>query len=218
MDTTALLDRLLAQRAAAPGPGACLGVVVGIVTNNRDPEGLHRVKLRFPWLADDDESHWARVASPMSGGGRGLYLLPEVDDEVLVAFAHGSVEFPFVLGALWNGRDAPPENNADGRNDRRSLTSRSGHVLRMTDTQGQETIELVDASGNNRLVIETASNRIRIEAQGDIELASATGKVKISGVGIELDSMADVKVQAQTTVDVQATAQASVQGALVKVN
>ena len=80
--------------SAEGGRTRFFGVVVGIVTNNQDDEKMHRVKVRFPWLADgeDDESHWARVATPMSGNGRGGYFLPEVDDEVLVAFEHGSVD------------------------------------------------------------------------------------------------------------------------------
>ena len=216
MNAANLLDGLLAASGAAQG--RFHGVVVGIVTNNRDPDAMHRVKVRFPWLSADDESHWARVASPMAGKGRGLYVLPEVDDEVLVAFEHGSVNHPYVLGALWNGKDAPPEDNNDGKNNHRSLTSRSGHVLRLNDSDGQETVELIDKSGNNRIVIDTSARKIRIEADGDIEITSSTGKVKISGMGIELSSQLDVKVQAQTTVDVDANAQVSIQGALVKVN
>jgi uncharacterized protein involved in type VI secretion and phage assembly len=215
MNASHLLDGLAAAASATQG---FLGVVIGVVTNNRDPDKMHRVKVRYPWLSEDDESHWARVATPMAGGGRGLYLLPEVDDEVLVAFEHGSANHPYVIGSLWNGRDAPPEDNGDGRNDHRSWRSRSGHVLRFDDSDGQESIELVDKSGNNRLVIDTSANKIRIEAQGDIEIASSGGKVRISGVGIELDSQAGVSLQAQTTIDVSANAQTSIQGALVKIN
>ena len=154
----------------------------------------------------------------MAGKGRGLYLLPEVDDEVLVAFEHGDVDYPFVIGTLWNGSDAPPANNGDGRNNHRALFSRSGHVLRMDDSSGQERIEIIDKSGDNRIVIDTSARKIRIEAQGDIEISSATGKVKIDAIGIELSSKTDVKVQAQTTIDINANAQASVQAALVKIN
>ena len=69
--------------------GRITGVVLGIVTNNNDPDKLGRVKVRFPWLSGSTESHWARVATPMAGNGRGLYFLPEVDDEVLVLFERG---------------------------------------------------------------------------------------------------------------------------------
>lgn len=202
-----LLRNLLAPRGDA---GEYYGVVVGVVTNNRDPEGMHRVRVRFPWLNDADESNWARVAGAMAGGGRGAYFLPEVGDEVLVAFEHGCADFPYVLGALWNGRDRPPEDNGDGENNFRSLKSRSGHVIRFGDRAGEETIEIVDKTGNNRIVLSAADNRIVIEAQGDIELASRTGKLKMSAVGIELDSQAGVKVSANATVVVR--------GALIDLN
>jgi uncharacterized protein involved in type VI secretion and phage assembly len=202
-----LLRGLLAQ---AGEDGRYYGVVVGIVTNNRDPDRMYRVKVRFPWLNLDDESNWARVAGPMAGNGRGAYFLPEVDDEVLVAFEHGSVEHPYVIGALWNGRDQPPENNDDGENNYRSLKSRSGHVIRLCDRAGQETIEIVDKTGHNRMVFNAADNSILIEAQGNIELKSQTGKLSISAVGIELKSTAGV--------DVSANANVAIKGALVNLN
>ena len=118
---------LSVRRSVLPRPrGGCIGVTIGIVTNNHDPEGLGRVKLKLPWLSEDIETHWARVATPMAGNGRGLYVLPDVDDEVLVAFEHGMVEFPYVLGSLWNGKDTPPETNEDGKNNRRTPTLSAG--------------------------------------------------------------------------------------------
>lgn len=216
MNAANLIEGLISASAASDG--RFHGVVIGVVTDNRDPDGMHRVKLHFPWLNADEESHWARVVSPMAGKSRGLYALPEVDDEVLVAFEHGSVDHPYVIGALWNGKDTPPENNDNGSNDHRSFTSRSGHVVRLNDASGQETVEIIDKSGSNRIVIDTSARKIRIEADGDIEITSSTGKVKISGLSIELTSQTDVKVQAQTTVDITANAQASIQAALVKIN
>jgi uncharacterized protein involved in type VI secretion and phage assembly len=195
-----LLRALLAQPAA---DGRYYGVVVGVVTNNRDPDHMHRVKLCFPWLNQEDESNWARVASPMAGDGRGAYFLPEVDDEVLVAFEHGSVEFPYVIGSLWNGRDKPHENNDDGQNNNRCLKSRSGHVIRLCDRAGQETIEIIDKTGNNKMVFKSTDNSITIEAQGDIELTSQTGKLTISAVGIELKSVAGVDITANANVNVK---------------
>ena len=215
-----MMDDELMRSLLAPrdGDGRFFGVVTGVVTNNRDPDGLHRVKLRLAWLNLDDESHWARVVAPMAGGGRGAYFLPEVDDEVLVAFEHGSLEHPFVIGALWNGKDKAHESNGDGKNDNRSIKSRSGHLIRLCDSDGDERIEIIDKSGQNRIVIHSQDNRISIEAQGDIAIKSATGKVKIDAVGVEINSSTDVKIQAQTTLDANASAQVSIQGALVKIN
>lgn len=211
-------DLIRSLLAPSDEPGRLHGVMVGIVTNNRDPDGLHRVKVRFPWLSQGDESHWARVATPMAGNARGCYFLPEVDDEVLVAFEHGSVEHAFVIGSLWNGQDKSTEDNQSGTNDNRSITSRSGHVIRFGDRAGGESIEIVDKTGSNRIVITSSSNKIAIEAQGDIEITSSTGKLKMSAIGVEIQSQADVKIQAQTTIDVSANAQVSVKGALVKLN
>lgn len=211
-------DLLRDLLAPADEHGCCYGVVVAVVTNNQDPDGMHRVKLRFPWLNLADESHWARVVAPMAGNGRGAYFLPEVDDEVLVAFEQGSVEHPYVVGALWNGKDKPPENNSDGRNDNRSITSRSGHVVRLCDSDGDERVEIIDKTGSNRIVIHSADNRISIEAEGDIAIKSSTGKVTIEAIGVEITSQADVKIQAQTTIDASANAQVNIKGALVNIN
>ncbi|HXZ10720.1 MAG TPA: phage baseplate assembly protein V, partial [Paraburkholderia sp.] len=204
--------------ARTDADGRYYGVVVGVVTSNRDPEGMHRVKVRFPWLNQDDESNWARVATVMAGNGRGAYFLPEVDDEVLVAFEHGSVEQPFVIGALWNGKDVAHESNADGNNDNRSIKSRSGHVVRLCDRAGEESIEIIDKTGNNRIVIHASDNSISIEAQGDISLRSQTGKLTIEAVGVDIVSQAGVQVKAAQTVDVTAAAQMSLKAALINLN
>jgi uncharacterized protein involved in type VI secretion and phage assembly len=205
--------------AATSGDGRYFGVVCGVVTNNQDPDGMHRVKVRLPWLTLDHESHWARVVAPMAGADRGAYFLPEVDDEVLLAFEHGCLEHPFVVGSLWNGKDKPHENNSDGKNDNRSIRSRSGHLLRLCDSQGDARVEIIDSTGNNRIVIRSQDNSISIEAQGDISIKSAAGKVTIeAATGIELNSKAGINITAQSTLDAKASGQVSVQGTLVKLN
>ena len=193
------------------------GVVVAVVTNNQDPENLHRVKVKFPWLDGSTESHWARVATPMAGNNRGLYFLPEVDDEVLVAFEHGSIDFPFVIGSLWNGKDKAPESNSDHQNNNRTLRSRSGHVIRFVDKSGSESIEIIDKNGN-KVVIDSKANTITIASQSDISIKSSTGKVKVEGVGIELKSQTDVKIQASTNIDAQASAIMTLKGSMIKIN
>ena len=194
------------------------GVVVGVVTNNQDPENMHRVKVRFPWLSNDVESNWARVAAPMAGKDRGTYFLPEVDDEVLVAFEHGQVDHPFVVGCLWNGKDDAPESNADGENNHRTIKSRSGHILRLNDKSGNETIEIIDKSGNNKIVIDTANNSITIEANSDITIKSATGKLTMEANGIEMKSQMGVSVEAAQNIDVKASAVVTVKGAMIRLN
>jgi uncharacterized protein involved in type VI secretion and phage assembly len=194
------------------------GVVTGVVTNNQDPEGLGRVKVRLPALSDQDESWWARVAAPMAGKERGTYFLPEVDDEVLVAFENGDVHFPYILGALWSSNAKPPEANDDGNNNKRTIKSRAGHIIRLDDTDGQEKIEIVDKSGKNSIVISTSDNTITINADADITIKSSSGKLALSANGVEITSQAGVKIQASQNMDLQASGQMNVKGSIVNIN
>ena len=210
---------ILRELLTPPEQERCFyGVVVGIVTNNQDPDGMGRVKVNFPWLSDKDESAWARVVAPMAGKNRGVYFLPEVGDEVLVAFQHGDMGFPYILGALWNGQDQPPESNQDGKNNKRTLKSRSGHLIRLDDTDGAEKIEIIDKSEKNAITIDTQTNTITIYADGDIAIKSSQGKVQIEGKGIVLKSDAEIKIEASQTLDLKAQTQLTIKGASVNIN
>ena len=107
--------------------GYLKGVAIAVVTQNKDDEGQCRVKVRYPWHDQPSESYWARLAMPMAGKERGWVLIPEVGDEVVVAFEREDMRFPYVLGALWNGKAKPPLANDDGKNDKRILKSRKKH-------------------------------------------------------------------------------------------
>ena len=205
------------QSDDGPTADRVAGVVIGLVTNNRDEGGLGRVKVKFPWLSDQHESQWARIASPMAGNDRGLYFLPEVDDEVLVAFEHGDMRFPYVIGALWNGKDKPPANNEDGKNNVRVIRSRSGHEIRFGDEDGRETIAIVDSSGRNRIVVDTANNAITITSAGDLTL-SAQGTIALQAKQVAIQSSAGTSVQAASTIDVNAGATTTIKGATVNIN
>lgn len=213
-----LLGALLDMQDRRAANASLFGLVVGVVTNNQDPDNLGRVKVRFPWLSESEESHWARLAVPMGGKERGTYFLPEVDDEVMVGFEHGDLRFPFVLGALWNGKDVPPATNGDGKNNLRLIKSRSGHVIKLNDEDGKETIEIVDKSGKNSIVIDTAKNTLTITTDKDIALAAAQGTIKLEAQNIELKSSADTKIEAGAGMDVEASAALNVKGATVNLN
>lgn len=213
-----LFDVLLDTGAREEGMARMYGVVSGIVTNNQDQEGLGRVKVKFPWLSDADESQWARMAVPMAGNGRGVYFLPEVEDEVLIAFEHGDVRFPYVIGALWNGKDKPPANNDDGKNNVRLIKSRSGHVIKLNDENGKETIEIIDKSGKNSLVLDTGNNTITLTSEKDITLSAPQGTIKLDAKKIEIKSSADAKIEAGAGMDVKAKAPMNIKGAIVNIN
>ena len=114
----ALLPSLREKIVEAPATNKqapILGVAVGYVENNVDEKGLGRVQLSFPFLSDGNFRAWARIATPMAGDGAGMYFLPDIGQEVLVAFEQGELRQPLVLGSLWNGKARPPEKN-DGQN------------------------------------------------------------------------------------------------------
>jgi uncharacterized protein involved in type VI secretion and phage assembly len=193
-------------------------VAVAIVTDNNDPESMGRVKLKYPWLSDKEGSHWARVASIGAGKERGIMYLPEVNDEVLVAFEHGDVRFPYVLGALWNGKEAPPAKNDDGKNNLRVIKSRSGHTIRLNDEDGKEMIEIIDGSEKNSIVIDMAKDAITITSEKDITLSAPKGAIKLDAGKIEIKSSASAKIEAGATMDVKAGATMAIKGATVNIN
>jgi len=215
------LDLFTALPGASRETNRIYGVVIGVVTNNQDPDGLGRVKVRLPWLSKEHESNWARVTAPMAGNDRGLYLLPEVDDEVLVAFEHGRAEFPYILGSLWNGKDKPPGKNDGGKNSVRLLKSRSGHVVRLDDTDGGEKIEIVDAKGKQSIVFDTAAGSLTLTADQDVVIESKNGLLKLSGnKGVEITAPAGAgRLEAQQGLDVKSSGgQVNVKGTVINLN
>lgn len=196
------------------------GVVIGIVSDNQDPEGMGRVKLQFPWRAVEDESNWARMAVPMAGPDRGTYFLPEEGDEVLVAFEDGDIHYPYVVGALWNGQEAPPEDNADGANDIRTIKSRSGHEVRMNDsetegrveitTNGGRSVVLDDAAGGEKITIDDGQNTVEFDAtQGTITVSGAT-QISVEAPMLEISASGNLNIEAGGVL--------TLQGSIININ
>jgi uncharacterized protein involved in type VI secretion and phage assembly len=224
------------------------GVMVGIVTNNKDDKNLGRVKVRFPWLSDKSgagayESTWARLAQPGAGPKRGAFFLPEVDDEVLVAFEHGDIHRPYIIGGLYNQTDVPDlgidkapgavtDINKANKIARRGITSRKGHALVFVDDDSADDGVVIRSSdGKLKIQIKTKSNeiiitsdkKITVTAEQELTLESkkdlnikAAGNVKLEGTGgVDMKSSASFKVEG-TTVDVKGSGPVSVAGAMVK--
>lgn len=139
------------------------GVVIGLVTQVQPGQ----VKVNLPWLADDQESDWIRIATAMSGNNRGSFLMPELRDEVLVAFDQGDPRLPYIVGFLWNGQDAPPGQDV---RDRR-ITSKNGHEVRFLDatpSQGSLGALVIEDAHGNRIVM--SNGKITIQAHGLLEI------------------------------------------------
>ncbi|MEC4811804.1 MAG: phage baseplate assembly protein V [Scytonema sp. PMC 1069.18] len=212
------LDILVDESTQLTMTNRIYGVVIGTVTNNQDPDNLGRIKVTFPWLNDRDEGYWARLATPMAGGDRGIYFLPEVHDEVLVIFEHGDVRFPYIIGALWNGQGRPPTNNDDGKNNIRLIKSRSGHLIRLDDTDGKERIEIIDKSGNNSLVFDTQNNTVTINSAQDLTLFAPKGTLKLEAQSIELNASTTLKVNAQSQADIETNGVMNIKGQIINLN
>ena len=193
---------------SAGGP-PIFGVVVGIVSNIKDPEGLHRVRLTFPWLSDDFETYWARMAMIGAGRDRGMVWLPEVGDEVLVAFEQGDVRHPYVIGALFNGKDLPAGANGKdlydgaGRSALKGLKSRSGHRMVLRDGwQGHEGVWIGTGDSKHKFVLSQNESKIKLLSDGSIEI-TAKGNITVEATNITMKAAGDLTLAAQKSLSIQ---------------
>jgi phage protein D/phage baseplate assembly protein gpV len=198
---TLMADLVGAHSPNGNGDGALWGgVVPAVVTNNNDPDNMGRLKLKFPWLDGDVESDWARVSAVGAGAERGLFWLPEVNDEVLVAFEHGDFGRPYVIGNLWNGQDEPPEKIdqavSNGKVRTRTIKTRTGHVLRLVDDEnGEQFIEIIDAAEATHIKLDAKSEKLTIECKGDVSI-KADGSISLSAQrDIEIEASGDLKMK-----------------------
>jgi uncharacterized protein involved in type VI secretion and phage assembly len=168
-----------------PGPARWFGVYPARVSDVKDPDNQGRVQVELMVAPDEGGETfrvWARIATLMAGRDRGSFFIPEVDDEVLVAFHAGDPRRPYMVGALWNGQDAPPVSmDAGGQNNLRTIKTRSGHVLEFDDTAGAAKITLQTPNGCKVILDDGAGGKVTIEnpAGAKIELEAA-GTMKVT--------------------------------------
>jgi uncharacterized protein involved in type VI secretion and phage assembly len=211
----------------APPPGRIYGVVNGIVTNNIDPLGQGRVKVKFPFLGSlpPVESNWCRVATPMAGTMRGFYCIPEVNDEVLVAFEQGDVNFPYVVGSLWNTLDRQPVPSTaavvGGKVVKRMFKTTAGHQMVFDDTPGKEMISIIDKTLANKVEISstppgkisiTVTGDCAIEANNKVSITSKAQDVEISCLNFKVTANANIQLSANANLTMKGMAQAQIEG------
>jgi uncharacterized protein involved in type VI secretion and phage assembly len=227
-------------RGSGHGGHGLSGVVPGIVSNLDDPDDLCRMKVTFPWLGDKSESYWARVAMAGAGDGRGVVVMPEVGDEVLVAFDHGDPRQPYVLGGLFNGKDRPPAKPVEGGAVvKRMVVSRRGHRIELDDKD--DLITIATGDGNHRIVLDQKRNKVVLETNGDVEVTSqatlsinassglkleSSGAFEVKANGVTIDAGggsfsakgAQATVEGSASAEISSSGQTTMRGAIVSIN
>jgi len=189
---SSLLAHELLRAPLGVGDGRFFGVFTALVTDVKDPDGQGRVRIKLPWSPDPSSAvweAWARLSTLMAGNKRGTWFIPDIDDEVLVAFLGGDPRHPFVVGALWNGKDAPPQSmDGSGKNAIKQICSRNGIKVTFDDQDGKESLKL-ETPGGGKVTISDGPSTVKVEdANGNsVELASA---------GITVTASAKVTVNA----------------------
>jgi uncharacterized protein involved in type VI secretion and phage assembly len=190
-------EQQLNERLPSGWGGRWYGVAPALVTDIKDPDNQGRVKVTLPWSPDAQGARydgWARLATLLGGNNRGSWFIPDVDDEVLIAFEHGDPRRPYVLGGLWNGRDAAPESmDGAGNNYKKVLRSRNGVKVTLDDQDGQERLVLETPGGQRTTlkdgpgsveIVDSNGNSVRLETSGVTVTAAAKVTVNASQVAI----------------------------------
>ena len=203
------------DRRGRPVSGQMPGLVEALVVDNVDPDKLGRVKLKFPLLPEAPESTWSRLVMPMAGRERGWMTIPEIGDEVLVAFVHGDINNAIVVGAMFNGVDTPPYANEDGDNNLRVFQSRAGHRVTFDDTDGDERVELILHNEEIRVIWDAANKVIGVYSGKDIIVeAKETISVKCKDFILEAENSIGMKSGSSTELKTGSSCQIDGGGAL----
>lgn len=188
----------------------CYEPVIGLVTDNKDPQKLGRVKVKFPVMSEKDTTWWCPIIMLGAGKNRGWFFIPEVDDEVLCLFEHGDLDRPVVVGALWNGKDKPADKNPGG-NPRRVIKSRAGSKIIFDDDQMKLIIE--DGTGKGRITFDSNANKILIEAlEGDVCFHAPKGDITLVAKTAELTATSNVEIHAGDKLGVGTDGSATING------
>jgi uncharacterized protein involved in type VI secretion and phage assembly len=194
--------RPLADTLATPAGGASggwYGVYVGVVvTNQKDQRNQGRVRVQLPWSPDGQTEKyetWARVATLMAGKGRGTWFVPDEKDEVIVAFEGGDPGKPVVLGSLWNGKDNPAEQMAEG-NPKRTILTGKGVRITLDDSDGAVSL-LLETPGGQRVRLDDNPAKVTIED-------SSRNSITMEAAGVTVNGALKVTIKApQVTLDTQ---------------
>ena len=195
------------------GSNRVYGVVTAVVTANDDPNAQGRVKIKMPWLSGDYESTWAPVAQAGAGPNSGSVYIPEVDDEVLVAFENGDVSHPFVIGGLYNGQDKPRLGDGlfdNGKVKRRGFVSRKGHRLVFFDADGDSGIALISSDNKLRIALKESGDELHVYGETKVVIESAQE--------IDIKSKGTLSLQSQGKLTIKSDAAVDIDGSVIQLN
>jgi phage protein D/phage baseplate assembly protein gpV len=216
---------LVSGGASGSGNGApppYPGVVSAQVTDVNDPDSLGRVKVKFPWLSDTYVSDWARTVHPGAGSNRGAVVLPEVNDEVLVAFEQGDVRRPYVVGGLYNGVDKPKLGNglidgSTGAVKRRGFVSKKGHLLVFFDDDADSGVALLTGDGKLKVSLNDSKTTVHVSSDGKVVIEGSQDVEISAGASMHLEAKAALELKGKT-VSISADGTVDVSGKMIKLN
>jgi uncharacterized protein involved in type VI secretion and phage assembly len=192
------------------------GVHYGIVVQNKDPDGLDRIKVRFPWLdnGDTDQSHWCQLLTPMEGNKFGFYSMPDIEDCVLIIFIAGDSSQPVAIGGVWSTPDFSPETNEDGANNFRGYRSRSGHRMVLDDSSNTK-VYIADKTAKNMIGVGKfdkagagpnvcAIYKPPMSGDSGISVSTMEGKMELTAKEkLIIKAQQSIKLNIKTTIDMK---------------
>jgi uncharacterized protein involved in type VI secretion and phage assembly len=210
-----LLVDSAAQRETESADQRIYGVVVAQVVDTQDTTNEGRVQIKFPWLPGVEP--WARVAVLAAGNDQGTFFIPQTDHEVLVAFNHGDIREPFVIGCLWNGKDKPPQRSLTAPVSKRVIRTPKGHQILFDDeaqaivisTKGKQKITIgpskveITTDQDKAMVGLDKNGKLSIRAEGSIELKADT--IKLEGKKIDIKASTDARLDGGQNLKIQAS-------------
>jgi phage protein D/phage baseplate assembly protein gpV len=206
-------------RGGGGGGGAdwSTSLVVGVVTNNNDPEGMGRVRVKFPALGGDIEGWWARVATLNAGKERGIFMLPQINDEVVCGFEHGDTRRPFVIGSLFTGKEKVPNDLKDAK------ARKAAFGVKSDDKVHVESQQAMTFRSHEKMTVEVmrdgqgGTGAFLLDAKGDIEQKS-TQNIKTNATqSVEVDAKQSVTIKGTASVTVEATGPLKLKGATIDI-
>ena len=163
----------------APPPGTI--VALGRVSRVDDPDSLGRVRVKLPaW--DGVETDWMGVLSLGAGKDKGLTMLPDVGDTVLVQLFREDPGRGIVLGGLY-GTGGSPDTGVDGdRVQRFSLVTAGGQRITVDDTR--QSLRVEDKAGS---YLELSPDSVTLHAARQMVLEAPGLGVVIRGKTVDFE-------------------------------